>query len=29
MSTQTDLRQRITAEIIEGIKAGNPIWRRP
>ena len=29
MSTQTDLRQRITAEIIEGIKTGNPIWKRP
>lgn len=29
MSTQTDLRQRITDEIIEGIKTGNPIWRRP
>lgn len=29
MSTQTDLRQRITSEIVESIKAGTPPWRRP
>lgn len=30
MATQTtDLRQRITDEIIEGIRSGAPIWKRP
>ena len=29
MTIQTDLRQRITTEIIQSLRAGTPPWRRP